>query len=112
LNAHFTQQQPHHFKVGDVVVGLVNPLKPGNSTGTWAEFALLPLATMEVKPSHLNPEQAVATYMSGMVAVVAVQRIKSTLDRAVARCKSACAPKSAYETMRVGHCFSSSSEHG
>jgi uncharacterized protein (DUF2236 family) len=83
-------QLPRHlqkaFKVGDVIVGLISPLKTGNATGTWAEYALLPVSNIELKPPHLTPEQAVASFMSGMVAVVAMQKIKPALDAAIARC--------------------------
>jgi hypothetical protein len=82
-HCHVTQD----FKVGDVVLGALNPLSMKQGTGAWAEFALLPLARLELKPSHLSPQEALASFLSGLVAVAAVQKIKPFLDAAVLRCK-------------------------
>jgi NADPH:quinone reductase-like Zn-dependent oxidoreductase len=64
----------HHVKIGDEVFGHVL-LAPPIQAGTLSEFALLPAASVSLKPAELDFVTAAALPLSGAAAVAAVDAI-------------------------------------
>jgi len=71
---------PSPFKVGDVVLSLQSPFGDKNGTGTWAEYANVPLDHMQLKPAHLSADEAIATVLTGFTCVAALAKAKPLLD--------------------------------
>lgn len=63
------------FRPGDEVFGSIWDDSPSNPTGTFAEYATVPVSELIEKPAGLSFEEAGAASMSGLTALLAIRDV-------------------------------------